>query len=64
VKLTSGKWYYEVKILSYGQYQIGWCGSNYKKVNIPKQKVTEIKNNFDFKNINFQIANVQTTNFD
>jgi hypothetical protein len=32
VKVTSGKWYFEVSIVSYGQYQIGWCGSHFIKV--------------------------------
>lgn len=27
VKVKSGKWYYEVKLITNGLFQIGWCTS-------------------------------------
>jgi hypothetical protein len=48
VKVTSGKWFYEVKILSSGSIKIGWCTDKYidNIVNI----INIIKNNKNFKN--------------
>lgn len=43
--MKSGKWYFEVRILTTGSIQIGWCTTNYEpKVN-PNWKKDEKRTN-------------------
>jgi len=44
VKVRGGKWYYEVKLLTYGKIHIGWCNSN---CNIQANPYTGIGNDSD-----------------
>jgi len=44
VKVKGGKWYYEVKLLTYGKIHIGWCNSN---CNIQSNTYTGIGNDND-----------------
>jgi len=44
VKVKGGKWYYEVKLMTYGKIHIGWCNSN---CNIQSNTYTGIGNDND-----------------